>query len=61
MFLQTVALSCEGFLPDDIYFHMAPGQVKAVRFLPVEGATPKFKAHVSALNIRESITVRAER
>jgi len=59
--LQTVALSCEGFLPDSNYFHMAPGQVKEVRFLPVADPAPTFKVHVSALNIRESITVRAER
>ncbi|HET8902199.1 MAG TPA: hypothetical protein VFM84_09700, partial [Holophagaceae bacterium] len=59
--LQTVALSSEGFLPDANYFHMAPGQVREVRFFPVADAGPKFKVHLNALNLRESITVRADR
>ena len=59
--LQAVALACEGFLPDANFFHMAPGQVKEVRFFPIADAVPKFKVHLRALNLRESITVRADR
>ncbi|HET6331524.1 MAG TPA: hypothetical protein VFF76_12115 [Holophagaceae bacterium] len=58
--LQTIALSCEGFLPDSNYFHAAPGQVKRVRFTPLTEGASKFKVHVSALNLRDSITVRTK-
>ncbi len=60
VFLQTVALESRGYLPDDNYFHLSPGRVKQVRFRPVPGPPTPFRAHLSALNLRESLTLRPE-
>jgi beta-mannosidase len=60
VFLQAVHVECAGFLPDDAYFHLAPEAHKQVVFRPVDAAQRKFKAHVGALNVKESVTVRAD-
>jgi beta-mannosidase len=60
-FLQSVALTADDFLPDDNYFHLAPGQEKRITLTPDRAGIGKFKAYLSALNCRESITLRAER
>ena len=59
VFLQAVAFSCNGFLPDDNYFHLAPGHAKTIVFTPETSATTSFKAHFEALNGPDPITVRA--
>jgi beta-mannosidase len=46
-FLQSVNVSCEGFVPSDNYFHLAPGQEKAVVFT---GSSSGFTAVFEALN-----------
>lgn len=60
-FLQAVAIECEGFRPDDDYFHLAPGIDKRVRLVPLEGAPRRFRADLEALNLDRVVTVRAER
>jgi beta-mannosidase len=60
-FLQSVALSADDFLPDDNYFHLAPGCEKRIVFTPARAGITKFKVYLSALNSSESITLRAER
>ncbi|MDP2307736.1 MAG: glycoside hydrolase family 2 protein [Pseudomonadota bacterium] len=61
-FLQTVSISSAGYQPDDNAFHLSVGNPKALRFTP-SGDPPQrarpFKAHVSALNMEGSLTVRA--
>ncbi len=60
VFLQAVAISCNGFLPDDNYFHLAPGHEKTVVFTPEKSAVTSFKAHFEPLNWPDPITVRAQ-
>jgi len=45
-FLQAVTISCDGYVPSDNYFHLAPGQRKRIEFA---GSGP-FKATLTALN-----------
>ncbi len=61
VFLQAVALSCDGFAPDDNYFHLAPGREKRIVFRPEAGTSVKnFKAHIESLNLAEGFCVRAQ-
>ena len=56
-FLQAVSIACDGFTPDDNYFHLAPGEEKRVRFTPsAEGRA--FKAQLEALNWNDTVVVR---
>lgn len=59
-FLQSVQFECDGFMPDDAYFHLAPLAQKQVVFRPVDTTLRKFKAYIGALNIKETVTVRAD-
>jgi beta-mannosidase len=64
VFLQSVALSTDGFTPDNNYFHLAPNRAKRIYFTGTPAgkqSTPqKFKTYLSALNSREGLTLRAE-
>jgi beta-mannosidase len=60
VFLQSVSLSAEGYLPDDNHFHLAPGWRKRVRFRPDQHRTVPFKAHLGALNLGETLTLRMD-
>lgn len=55
--LQAVALTAEGWEPDDNYLHLAPGCPREVRFRPV-GAPRAFRVEVSALNLRGTVNLR---
>lgn len=59
-FLQTVHVDSRDYMADDNYFHLAPNRKKQIRFSPAGAPGKKFKCHFSALNLRESITVRAD-
>jgi beta-mannosidase len=59
VFLQSVALSCRGHVPEDNHFHLAPHQAKRIRFRPRTDPAATFRADLSALNLREAITLRA--
>ena len=59
-FLQSVQFECEGFMPDDDYFHLAPQARKQVVFRPIDATPRKFKAYVGALNVKETVTLRAD-
>lgn len=61
VFLQSVVLSTDGFTPDANYFHLGPQRQKRIYLRADHAGTRKFKAYLSALNCRESITLRAER
>ncbi|HSN20480.1 MAG TPA: hypothetical protein VLS49_07380, partial [Usitatibacter sp.] len=60
-FLQSVCLACEGFVPDDNHFHLAPRQEKRVVFRPVVPGTARFAARLEALNLAAPVTLRASR
>jgi len=59
-FLQSVSVDCEGFLPDDNHFHLAPGREKRMRFRPAPGGAV-FAAQLQALNLAAPVTLRATR
>jgi len=46
-FLQAVSVSCDGYVPSDNYFHLAPGQQKRLVF---RGEAGPFKVALEALN-----------
>ena len=48
-FLQAVAIDCDGYRPDDNYFHVAPGATKRVLFRPLDPRRP-FSACLTPLN-----------
>jgi beta-mannosidase len=56
-FLQSVAVSCDGYVPDDNYFHLSPMREKTLVFAPA-GDTRAFSARLVALNRAEAIHVR---
>ena len=60
-FLQAVSISCDGFLPDDNYFHMLPGRIKSITFTATNISVNQFKAIFQAINLPEICTVRASR
>jgi beta-mannosidase len=60
VFLQSVAIECDGFTPSDNHFHVAPGREKHVVFTQVDRARSTFKAHFEALNAPMSTTARAQ-
>ena len=59
--LQSAAIACEGYLPDDNYFHVAPGCEKRVSFVPAPGCDGRFEAIVEALNLAAPVAVRLGR
>ncbi len=64
VFLQAVNVSCKGFLPDDNYFHLAPGHEKMLVFRQLAGqkndvSAVQFKAIFEAVNLLEPIIIRA--
>jgi len=60
VFLQSISIECVGFETDDAYFHLGPKAVKTLVYRSVDAETRKFKAYVSALNLKESVTVRVD-
>jgi beta-mannosidase len=60
VFLQSVSISSPGFLPDDDYFHLSPGNEKVIVFTPQKAGLASFKAHFEPLNWPDPITVRAQ-
>ncbi|HEX3096615.1 MAG TPA: glycoside hydrolase family 2 protein [Usitatibacter sp.] len=60
-FIQAASLTCEGYVPDDNYFHLAPGHEKRVAFLPAAGCDGRFEAILEALNLASPVAVRIER
>ena len=60
-FLQSLAVHCPGFTPEDNYFHLAPNRDRRIVFAPASAETATFKATFEALNLADAITVRAAR
>jgi hypothetical protein len=61
-FLQSAAITCEGFTPSDNHFHLSPSQKKRIRFYPATASVGNiFRMQLEALNITEAIGIRAQR
>ena len=50
-FLQGVNLRTDGYLPDDIYYHLPPDRERVVRFRMLQNAA-RFHGYVEALNLK---------
>jgi beta-mannosidase len=64
VFLQAVSVSARGWLPEDNYFHVAPGREKTLLWraeAPEGAAGGRFAAELQALNVPDVIDVRLER
>jgi beta-mannosidase len=59
-FLQSVHFSVKGYVPSDDYFHLAPLVERKIRFKANVKNPAPFKAELTALNLRESLTVRVK-
>jgi beta-mannosidase len=60
LFLQNVYLSAVGFTSEDNYFHLAPNVVKKIILKINDNKSPiQFKLDLTAINLRDSVTVRA--
>lgn len=59
-FLQTVYITAKGYKVDNNYFHLSPHRTKQLRLVPQGEAPQKFKGYITALNLREEITVKAD-
>ncbi len=52
-FAQSVSFDAEGFVPDDNYFHLAPGATATVTLRALAGPPPRaLRGRVHALNLR---------
>jgi hypothetical protein len=59
VFLQSVCISCRDFEPSDNYFHLAPDTDKRLVFSPLKPGSAQFKAELDALNVGETVVLRA--
>ena len=58
-FLQNTNLSVDGFLPDDNYFHLAPGREKIICFRPFRARNSRFHGYLEALNLKTPVKIAA--
>lgn len=56
-FVQSVRIACEGFAPDDNYFHLAPGQERRVTLRRTDPRAT-FRGWIEALNLEEPVALR---
>jgi len=56
-FLHAVQIKCEGFLPDDNYFHLMPGEPRLVKLKPASHASEIPQIFMRAANTREFIKI----
>jgi beta-mannosidase len=54
-FAQWVVVECAGFVPDDSWFHLAPGVTKVIRLEPEHGTAGVPSGEVRALNSQQSV------
>lgn len=60
-FVQCLSLGCRDHVPEDDFFHLAPGQRRTIRVRPGVAEPRPFRAVLSALNAEATLTVRAPR
>jgi beta-mannosidase len=58
--LQSVSIACEGYVPDDNHFHLAPRREKRVVLRPRHGSSRGSSAIIQALNLAAPFTLRLE-
>jgi beta-mannosidase len=59
-FLFAAHIDVPGFLPEDNYFCLMPGETRIVALHASQDADRPFRGYVQALNLAEAITIRTE-
>ena len=55
--LFGINIECEGYLPDDNYFHLAPNFTKFITLRKTEIKAKRFKCYLSALNLDSDVRI----
>ena len=56
-FVYSAVVDAEGFVAEDNYFHLVPGEPKSIRLQP-RGETPlRPRGFVEALNLRTAVRI----
>ena len=56
-FLYAVRIECKGYLPEDNYFHLTPGQERSVLCRRISSESIIFKGYVEALNMEDAVKI----
>jgi len=56
-FLYAAHLDIRGFLPDDNYFHVLPGQPKSIQCRRLSGDSGGFRGYLEAQNVSEPVRI----
>lgn len=56
-FLNVVSIDAPGFLPDDNYFHLAPGHPRTIFLRQASGASGGLSGLIAALNLRKPVAI----
>jgi beta-mannosidase len=56
-FLYAVRIECKGYLPEDNYFHLIPGQTRSVLCRRISPESIIFKGYVEALNMEDAVKI----
>lgn len=59
-FAQCIELDLTGYLPQDAYFHLAPGQTRSVQLHPLPGVNAPVSGSVKALNGDASVIIEVQ-
>lgn len=58
-FAQSVHFDVDGHVPDDAYFHLAPGEERCITFTPESPGKPPLSGAVLAVNLAGSVSIAA--
>lgn len=61
VFLYAVRIETKGYLPEDNYFHLVPGQTRSVLCRRIQADAVPFKGYVEALNMDEAIKIQPKK
>ena len=56
-FLYAIQIECEGFLPEDNYFHLMPDERRIIKLHPVKKTGQELKIHIRSVNLQGTITL----
>lgn len=59
-FLYAVRIETKGYLPQDNYFHLAPGQERSLLCRKIAPGPIAFKGYVEALNLEDPIKIQVQ-
>ena len=54
---QSITFDADGYLPEDDFFHLAPGEARTVRLVPLPDVQPAARIGLQALNSWSAATI----